>query len=136
MHDLSGAAFWGFIAAVVVAGIWREVALRRESETTIRMAIEKGQPLDPAVIDKMFPTPRKLAVEGLLIAGGVTLATGIGLPLMGYFIARSGMPNASEAFYPLIGSGVLVSLIGIALLVLSSILNNRRKVEEARRGTT
>jgi hypothetical protein len=131
MGDVSGAAFWLFIAAIAIAGIWREVALRRETEITLRLAIEKGQQLDPAVIDKMLRQPRKLGVEGLLIAGGVTLATGLGLPVMGYFIGRS--EGDWDGFYAMVGAGFLILLVGIALLILSALLNKRRKAEEAQR---
>jgi hypothetical protein len=117
-------AFWGFIAVVVVAGVWREVATRRESEMTIRLAIEKGQQLDPATIDKLLgPNRKRRSADGLMVAGGVTLATGLGLPIMGYFIGRGG---DADAFYPLLGVGSLVSLIGVALLVLSVILRSRQ----------
>jgi hypothetical protein len=71
-----------------------------------------------------------MPLMGLLIAGGVTLAAGIGLPIMGYFVARSG---DSEAFYPLVGVGILTSLIGIALLILSALVRGRRTEEEPHR---
>jgi hypothetical protein len=111
-------AFWGFIAVVIVANVWRETAMRRETEMTIRLAIDKGQQLDPATLDKLLRSNRGRGPESLLVAGGVTLATGLGLPIMGYFIP--------DAFRPLLGVGTLVSFIGLALLVVSSIVRSRR----------
>ena len=118
-------AFWGFVAVITVAGVWREVVMRRESETTIRLAIEKGQQLDPATIDKLLSSSNRKrgGADGLMVAGGVTLATGLGLPIMGYFISRG---NHSDAFYPLLGVGCLVFLIGAALLILSTVLRSRQ----------
>ncbi len=110
---MAGAAFWGFMAVVVVAGIWRQIAARREAEETMRLAIEKGQQLDPALVDKLMRPPQRHGPEGLLVGGGVMLASGIGLPVMGYFISMGGN---SEALYPLIGVGCLTSLVGLSLL--------------------
>ena len=123
MAAVDSAAFWGFIAIVVAASIWREVVFRRETEATIRLAIEKGQTLDPALIDKLLKPRNRRDRDGLLIGGAVTLATGIGLPIMGYFIRLSGESNA---FYPLIGVGFLVSLIGITLLILARVVHPRQ----------
>ena len=123
MNALAGAAFWGFIAMVVVANVVREIFMRRESEMTIRLAIEKGQQLDPATIDKLLKSNKKGSADSLMVAGGVTLATGLGLPIMGYFIGWGG---EHDAFYPLLGVGALVSFIGLAFLVLSTVIRNRK----------
>jgi hypothetical protein len=126
MNALAAAAFWGFIAVVVVAGVWREVAMRREAETTIRLAIEKGQQLDPATIDKLLSSGsnrKRGGADALMVGGGLTLATGLGLPILGYFISRGG---DGDAFYPLLGSGLLVSLVGAAMLILSAVLRSRQ----------
>ena len=123
MKEIASVAFWGFIAVVVIANVWREVAMRRETEMTIRMALEKGQQLDAATVDKLLRShPKGRGADSLLIAGGVTLATGLGLPIMGYF-----NPNA---FRPLLGAGILVSFIGAALLLLSAIVRGRRKADQ------
>jgi hypothetical protein len=46
---LVGVAFWIFIGAVAVAGIVTDYKRRRGSVDVIRMAIEKGQQLDPSL---------------------------------------------------------------------------------------
>ena len=122
MPAVAAAAFWGFVAVVVVAKIWREIVFRRETETTIRLAIEKGQNLDPVMVEKLLHQQPSRGPEGLLVGGAVTLAAGVGLPIMGYFISLSG---DKEAFYPLIGVGILVSLIGATLLILSRIIRSK-----------
>jgi hypothetical protein len=118
MNEMAGAAFWGFVAVAVMANVAREVLMRRESEMTIRLAIEKGQQLDPATIDKLLRHSRKGGADSLMVGGGVTLATGLGLPIMGYFIL--------EAFRPLLGVGLMISIIGLTLLVLSAVIRSRR----------
>ena len=79
--------------------------------------------MDAATVDKLLRSqPKGRGADSLLIGGGVTLATGLGLPIMGYLL-----PNA---FRPLLGAGILVSFIGASLLVLSAIVRGRRKAEQ------
>jgi class 3 adenylate cyclase len=57
-------------------------------------------------------------------AGGfVCLACAIGLPILGYFIGRI----APEAFFPIVGAGVLVGLIGISLILWGMWIGHREK---------
>jgi hypothetical protein len=123
MSQVAPIAMWAGIAVIVLAGVWREIVFRREAEATIRLAIEKGQALDPALIEKLFAGRRNKGPEGFLVAGVLTLAAGIGLPVLGYFMSLSG--NA-KSLYPLMGIGVLVSLVGIAQITLSALLRPRR----------
>jgi Sigma-70 region 2 len=57
MHEIGpylvGIAFWIFIGAAAVAGIVTDYKRRRGSIDVLRMAIEKGQQLDPAIIEKL-----------------------------------------------------------------------------------
>jgi hypothetical protein len=107
-------AFWVFVGAVVVAGIWRQVAYRREAQMTIRLAIEKGQPLDPAVIEKLLHADKGGDHDMGPLPGVVLLAIGIGLPVMGFFMSLAG---EMEQFYKLTGVGSLLGVLGAALLV-------------------
>jgi hypothetical protein len=122
VDELGPAVFWMFVAAIIVAGIWRKTTLQREALATIRAAIEKGQPYDSALVDQLLRSqPEK--ETGMLTGGLVTMAAGAGLMIMGALIARGGDPGA---LYPLLGVGVLVALIGLALLVGSWIEGRRR----------
>ena len=126
MNETALAIFLMFVAVVVVAGIWRKTTLQREQLATIRLAIEKGQPWDPAILDRVFreqPDKRSDMIGGAL----VTIAAGVGLGIMGVFIAIGG---DGQALYPLIGVGSLVALIGVALLLGDWI--DRRRTRSAR----
>jgi len=50
---LAALAFWGFIAAVVVASYWDAIRKRETQHETIRRAIESGQQLDQEMMDKL-----------------------------------------------------------------------------------
>jgi high-affinity Fe2+/Pb2+ permease len=90
------------------------VAIRRDVQATIRLAIEKGQSLDPALIEQVMQSNRRNSAAGLT-GGAVLVATGLGLPIMGYFISLGG--NA-RALYPLTGVGFMILLVGVALLLV------------------
>ena len=120
--EIIGAAFWIFIASVVVAGIWYAYARNRETQKTIRLAIEKGIQLDAALIDKLV-IRQSGNPEDYYIGGFICIACGIGLPILGYFIGRI----APEAFFPIAGAGVLVGLIGISLILCGMLIGRRIK---------
>src|SRR5262245_27210635 len=105
--------FWLFAAITVVAGVWRQVAIRRDIQMTIRLAIEKGQSLDPALLEKMMQPSPPGSVRSLA-PGAILIAMGLGFPCMGYFISLGG---DSKPLYPLTGVGVLLLLMGVALVL-------------------
>ena len=120
--EIIGAAFWISIASVVVAGIWYAYARNRETQKTIRLAIEKGVQLDAALVDKLV-LRESGNPEDYYIGGFICIACGIGLPILGYFIGRI----APTAFYPIVGAGVLVGLIGISLILCGKLIDRRVK---------
>ena len=121
-QPLIGVAFWIFIASVVVAGIWYAHARNRETQKTIRLAIEKGVQLDAALLDKLV-IRESGNPEDYYIGGLICLACGLGLPVLGYFIGRI----EPVAFFPIVGAGVLVGLIGISLILCGKLIDRRIK---------
>ena len=122
----SALIFWTFIAIVAVAGMVKEFANKREVQRTLRAAIEKGQPLDPAVVETILSTsagqPERLAAAGIIVA-----AAGIGMIPLGLFIGML----AGDARYPIIGSGCLFFSVGVGLYAAASFL--RRLAPGARK---
>ncbi len=56
--DLGAVAFWIFVAAVVVAGIWKKKHSEAMRHETVRFLIEKNQKLDEAQLAKLLnPEP-------------------------------------------------------------------------------
>lgn len=51
---LAALAFWGFVAAIVVAGIWYDLRRREAQQETLRRIIESGQPIDEETVDKLL----------------------------------------------------------------------------------
>lgn len=112
--------FWLVVFGISALGIWSTMARERERQQTIRAAIERGQLLDPAVLDKVMARSAAEPSGGsaqnwvqLMIGGIITLSVGPGLALMGVLIGNS----APQAYWPLLGAGALVATIGVGILV-------------------
>lgn len=114
MDHLVPIVFWIFVAVAVVAGVWKEIAIRRDTQLTLRLAIEKGQSLDPALVDKLL-RPHDSPAAGVLTGGAVLTAIGLGLPGLGAMLSLGGH---QDVVYPLTGAGMLVLLVGVALLLV------------------
>ncbi len=120
---VGGAAFWLFIAVVVVASVIGQAFRHRETQKTIRQAIERGQTLDPQTLERLLaadrpPPPNR---TGLAIGGLVMVCLGGGVALMGWF----GSHNNPEMFYQARGGGALIAMIGVPLLIASAFMRGR-----------
>ncbi len=51
---LASLAFWGFIATVVVAGIWSEIRKRESQQESIRRMVESSGSIDQELLDKLL----------------------------------------------------------------------------------
>jgi hypothetical protein len=119
---LVGAAFWLFLAASAVAGIVADYKRRRIGVEVVRAAIEKGQSLDPALIEKLTAAPQeqrsRVEAVDLRLAAVITIASGIGLCPAAWLVSRV-LPIA---FYPMLGLGVLAIFVGIGLEIGAGVL--------------
>jgi len=105
-------AFWGFIGAVVVAGIWYGIREREAQHETLRRMIESGKPVDQALMDKVLGG-EKVVHRDLRIGGIIVLFTAPGLAALGWFISLL----AKAALMPLLGVAALLVFIGTGMLV-------------------
>src|ERR1700722_18306287 len=113
---LVGVAFWIFVGAVAVAGIVADYKRRRGNIDVIRMAIDKGQQLDPALIEKLTSNEQRdqpMDPLQMKFAAIITIASGIGVCLLGLFLAGV----SPLAFYPTFGVGLVTICVGIGLRI-------------------
>ncbi|HEX4025654.1 MAG TPA: DUF6249 domain-containing protein [Steroidobacteraceae bacterium] len=119
---LVAVAFWVFMAAAAVAGIIGSYKRRRIELEPLRSAIERGQQLDPAIIERLMAPPEReqLRIEPLHLRIGsiITIAVGAGLALLAMFWTS----------VKIFGAGALAACIGIGLLIAA------RAVEQHQRG--
>ena len=118
-------AFWGFIASVVVAGIWYGIRERQAQHETLRHMIDSGKPIDQALMDKVLGGDRQVHRD-LRIGGLIVLCAAPGMALLGWFISQIAEP----ALMPLLGVATLMVFVGIGLLAAS------RAAEKASRDGT
>jgi Domain of unknown function (DUF6249) len=123
---LIGVVFWIFVGAVSIAGIVAEYKRRRINIDLLRFAIEKGHPLDPALVDKLLSQAhddKGVDPNDLQLGGVITTAAGIGICILALFIAQV----AAWALYPIMGAGLLTVCVGIGLLVAARVLRTSQE---------
>ena len=100
-------AFWVFVTVAAVAGIVAHYKKRSLALAPLRAAIERGQQLDPAVVERLrAPESRdgRLNALYLKVGGIVTIAAGIGVALLSFFLAQV----VPVALYRVLGGGIVV----------------------------
>ena len=117
---LAALAFWGFIAAVVVAGIWYDIRKREAQHETVRRIVESGKPIDEELMDKLLSLgsdksdrlDRTFKITALII-----LPTAVGLAIFGLIMGT----QFPETKLPLLGAAALAGCIGVGFMVASSV---------------
>ncbi len=119
MESLGGGiaalAFWGFIAAVVVGGIWYSIREKEAQHETMRRIIESGQPIDQELIDRVFRAQNERPDRQLRIGGLIVVFAAPGIAALGWFISHI----AEEALMPMLGVAALIAFVGVGLLAAS-----------------
>jgi len=113
---------------VSVAGIIADHKKRHLGVDLLRAMIEKGQPLDPALVEKVMSqqaSDQRTDPMDLKLGGIIVTAAGIGLLPMAYFIGKL----APIAVYPIVGGSVLTICVGVALLIGAKVIADARERE-------
>jgi len=112
------------IGAIVLVPVWLKSRERLEMQTTLRAAIDKGQPVPPEVIEALTRNV-KVAPTSLsdLRTGIIWMAVGIGFGLFGYFVSF----EERDFHFPAMGIAAIPIVIGLAFIVLSFFNPNKPK---------
>jgi len=117
---LAALAFWGFIASVVVAGIWFDIRKREAQHETVRRIIESGKPIDEELMDKLLSLGSDKGDRldrNFKIGGLVTLGVAAGLAIFGLIMGT----QYPQVQLPLLGVAALVGCISLGLLLTAKI---------------
>lgn len=114
---LAAIGFWGFIAVVVVAGIWYGIREREAQHETLRRMLDSGKPVDQALMDRLLGGSKHLGRD-LKTAGVIVLFAAPGLAVLGWFISWL----SADWLFPMIGVAALAAFVGIGLLVAAKIV--------------
>lgn len=117
---LASLAFWGFIASIVIAGIWYDIRKREAQHETVRRIVESGKPIDEALMDKLLSLgsgksdrlDRNFKITGLIM-----LPAAVGLAIFGMIMGT----QFPETQLPLLGAAALVGCIGLGFLLTAHI---------------
>jgi hypothetical protein len=108
--------FFAMIAAIVIVPRYFRSIERQKMAETLRVAIERGQPLPSEVVDAMSsnvktpPTPQRDLRTGI-----IWLGVGVGLGAMGWALSF----EDPDATLPLVGIACFPAFIGLAFIVMS-----------------
>ena len=120
---------FGTITAVAFGPTYLKFRERRETQETVRRAIDKGQPLPPEVLDALTrDVTKNLPSRTRDIRRGVIwLAVGIGIAAFGLINDFSSLNGGWEdnAGDGLLGIAAIPVTIGLAFLVLSFFNKNK-----------
>jgi hypothetical protein len=113
-------AFWTFVAIATVAGIVSDYKKRQLTLEPLRAAIERGQQLDPSVVERLMAPPHAAGINPLTlwVSGVIVISAGVGVALLAFFLERV----TPEAFWPILGGGVLTLCVGTGLVVAARIV--------------
>ncbi len=118
-------AFWGFIAATVVGGIWYAIRENDAKQETLRRMIESGN-VDEELMDRVLGGDKDVQRD-LKIGGLITLSVSAGLALLAFFVSAV---NA-DALMPILGAASLVGCVGVGLLVAARAAERSQRRDNA-----
>ena len=119
MEILIPLTFFAMIAALVIVPRYFKSLERQKMAETLKVAIEKGQPLPTEIIDAMStnvrtpglpPSPQRDLRTGIIWVG-----IGVGLAAMGTAISF----EEADALYPFLGFSAFPIFIGLAFIALA-----------------
>jgi hypothetical protein len=126
-------AFWVFVTVCAVAGIVADYKKRQLALEPLRLAIERGQQLDPQLVERLMASEK--GDDGLnpmwfRIGGIITCAAGIGVGVLAFFLAQL----APVALYPVLGGGVVAVIVGLGLMLAARTIEKHNAARSGSRG--
>jgi hypothetical protein len=114
--------FFLFLTAAALSAIAYDYRKRRLQVEALRVALEHGERLDPALVERLVAesgdhsrSDPRLIPHYVQVGGIITTAAGVGIGLLSFFVGKV----APIALYPILGGGVVVVCVGLGLLVAS-----------------
>jgi|HubBroStandDraft_1064217.scaffolds.fasta_scaffold00036_55 hypothetical protein len=123
-----GIAVFVFLAIATVAGIVGDYKKRQIALEPLRAAIERGQQIDPDVIERLMAPERDEPLNPLhlKVGGIITIAAGAGVAILSYLLAQI----KAQALYPVLGIGLVAVCVGVGLMIAAGAIarHNRDRV--------
>jgi hypothetical protein len=119
---LAALAFWGFIASIVVAGIWDGARKREAQHETLRRMIESGKPVDEALMTKLMVGEPKHPHRDLAVGAIVLFSIGVGVAVLALVLGQPAV----------IGAAAICACIAAGLLGASIYVRRTQAADDAR----
>ena len=119
---LVGLGFCLFLSVSAVAGIVADYKKRHLELEPLRAAIERGQQLDPSLIERLMAGERRSSEPEPIyfrIGGILTVASGVGIGVLSFFVGQF----APQAFLKMLGAGALAVCVGVGLLISAAAID-------------
>ncbi len=128
---IASLAFWGFVAALVVAGVWDGAKKRDAQHETLRRMIEGGKTVDEGLMKKLMIGEPKRPDRDLKIGAIIVFSVAVGMTLLATALSA----GEERALTPLFGAAALVASIAAGLWAASGYARRAREedAETARR---
>ncbi len=125
---LGALAFWLFVAAAVVSGVWDSIRKRETEHETLRRAIESGKELDEEMINRLMAMgsgsnrpDRDFKITALWI-----LPISPGLVVLAYALRQI----SEDAFFPIVGAAGLLLCLAAGFWVAGMIASRWHQEDE------
>jgi hypothetical protein len=122
---LASLAFWGFVAAIIVAGVWDGAKKREAQHETLRRMIESGKAVDDALMQRLMLGEPRRPDRDLKIAAIILSAIAPGLGVFALVL------GAERALMPLLGAATLVAFIAGGLWAASAYARRTQDEDDA-----
>ena len=116
--------FWIFVTIAAVAGIVSDYKKRQLALEPLRLAVERGQQLDPALVDRLMASERDTGVNPmyLRVGGIITLSAGVGVVILAFLLNQV----YPVSFYPVLGGGLVAMCVGGGLVIAARAVEQQR----------
>jgi len=115
-------AFWGFLAAVVVGGIWYAAREKESQQETLRRIIESGRDLDDETLARVLGENDEDMERDLKIASYITMGVAPGMLILAVFLGQIN----EKAFFALLGVSGLVAFVAGGLWYASKYVASQK----------
>lgn len=119
MEILIPITFFVFLGAIILVPTWLRERTKQSAHQLISQAIEKGQTLDPTVLERLTETPKRKAdrARNTLGAGVVLCALSLGFTGVAYFSGQLGVSGFE--FGGMMIPAVILGSLGLGFLALA-----------------
>lgn len=123
--------FFAFLTAIILVPTWLRERTKQSAHKLISQAIERGQTLDPALLERLTDTPQKQVdrPRRTLGSGVVLIALAIGLAAAS-FVSNGFDFGGASADGMILGATILGALgFGFLILAIVDYAGNRKKAD-------